>query len=96
MTRRFLLPVAAALTMVVAPAMAAQMTEAALMAGTEKCTALEQQFDHAIVKHTKDAKAADARTLRTDGGKLCVSGNTDQGTKKLQQALNDIGVKPTY
>ena len=90
MTRRFLLPVAAALTMAIAPAMAAQMT------GAEKCTALEKQFDQAIVKHTKDAKAADARTLRADGGKLCVAGKTDDGMKKLQQALNDIGVKPTY
>jgi hypothetical protein len=48
------------------------------------------------VKHTKDAKAADARTLRADGGKLCVAGKTDDGMKELQQALNDIGVKPTY
>lgn len=90
MTRRFLLPVAAALTMVVAPAMAAQMS------GTEKCTALEKQFDQAIVKHAKDAKAADARALRTDGGKLCTSGKTTEGMAKLEQALNDIGVKPTY
>jgi hypothetical protein len=90
MTRRFLLPLAAALTMAIAPAMAAQMT------GTERCTALEKQFDQAIVKHAKDAKAADARTLRADGGKLCTSGKTDQGMQKLQQALNDIGVKPTY
>jgi hypothetical protein len=90
MIRRFLLPAAAALTMVVAPAMAAQMS------GADKCTALEKQFDQAIATHTKDAKATDAKTLRTDGGKLCTSGKTNDGMKKLQQALNDIGVKPTY
>ena len=90
MTRRFLWPIAAALTMAVLPAMAAQMS------GADKCAALEKQFDQAIVKHAKDAKAADAKTLRTDGGKLCTSGKTTDGTKKLQQALNDIGVKPTY
>ena len=90
MTRRFLWPIAAALTMAVLPAMAAQMS------GSDKCAALEKQFDQAIVKHAKDAKAADAKTLRTDGGKLCTSGKTTDGMKKLQQALNDIGVKPTY
>lgn len=90
MTRRFLLPVAAVLAMAVAPAMAAQMT------GAQRCTALEKQFDQAITQHGKATKAADARTLRTDGGKLCVAGKTDQGMKKIQQALNDIGVKPTY
>ena len=87
MTRRFFWPIAAALTMAVLPAMAAQMS------GSDKCAALEKQFDQAIAK---DAKAADAKTLRTDGGKLCTSGKTTDGTKKLQQALNDIGVKPTY
>jgi hypothetical protein len=76
--------------MVVAPAMAAQMS------GSDKCTALEKQFDQAIVAHGKGTKAADARTLRTDGGKLCTAGKPTEGTKKLQQALNDIGVKPTY
>ena len=90
MTGRFLLPIAAALTMVVAPALAAQMS------ASDKCAALEKQFDQAIVTHGKATKAADATTLRTDGGKLCTAGKTTQGMKKLQQALNDIGVKPTY
>ena len=90
MTRRFLLPVAAALVMVVAPAMAAQMT------GAQKCTALKKQFDQAIVQLAKDANAGDARTLRADGGKLCVAGKTEEGMKKIEQELNDIGVKPTH
>lgn len=90
MIRRFLLPAAAALTMAVAPAMAAQMS------GAEKCTALEKQFDRAIATHGKGTKAADARTLRTDGGKLCTSGKANEGVRKLQQALNDIGVEPAY
>jgi hypothetical protein len=90
MTRRFLLPLAAALTMVVAPAMAAQMS------GAQKCTALEKQFDQAIVKHGTAAKASDAKMLRTEGGKLCVAGKTAAGMKRIEQALNDIGVKPVY
>ena len=49
MTRRFLWPIAAALTMVVMPAMAAQMS------GSDKCAALEKQFDQAIVKHATAA-----------------------------------------
>jgi hypothetical protein len=90
MTRRFLLPIAAALTMVAMPAMAAQMS------GADKCTALEKQFDQAIVKHGTAAKASDAKTLRTEGGKLCVAGKTAAGMKRIEQALNDIGVKPVY
>lgn len=69
---------------------------AASMTPAEQCTALEKQFDQQITKHTTSAKFAAAKALRTDGGKLCLSGKPTDGVKKLQQALNDIGVKPTY
>jgi hypothetical protein len=88
MFSRFVVPAAAAVLMLAtAPAMAA-MTKA------DECTALQKQFDAAIVKHEKAAKAADAKALRTQGGQLCTSGKADEGVKKLQAAFTDIGVKP--
>jgi hypothetical protein len=67
---------------------------AATMTPAQQCTALEKQFDTEIVKHATAAKAADAKTLRTDGGKLCQTGKNDDGVKKLKQAIKDINVKP--
>jgi hypothetical protein len=67
---------------------------AASMTPAQQCTALEKQFDQEIVKHGTAAKVAEAKTLRTDAGKLCQSGKAEDGVKKLDQALNDIGVKP--
>jgi hypothetical protein len=69
---------------------------AATMTPAQKCTALEKQFDGAIKTHGTAAKAPDARTLRADAGGLCTSGKAEDGVMKLQQALNDIGVKPQY
>jgi hypothetical protein len=87
MLTRLIVPAAALVMLASAPAMAATTS-------AQKCTALEKQFDAAIVKHEKSAKAADAKTLRTEGGTLCASGKADEGVKKLQAAFNDIGVKP--
>ena len=67
---------------------------AASMTPAQQCTALEKQFDQEIVKHGSASKAATAKTLRVDGGKLCTSGKDTDGVKKLKQALQDIGVKP--
>jgi len=69
---------------------------AASVTPAQQCTALEKQFDEQITKHASSPMAANAKTLRTDGGKLCLSGKSADGVKKLQQALNDIGVKPAY
>jgi hypothetical protein len=67
---------------------------AASMTPAQQCSALEKQFDQEIVKHGTAAKAAAAKILRTDAGKLCQSGKPADGVTKLNQALNDIGVKP--
>lgn len=67
--------------------------KAAAMTPAEKCTNLEKQFDSAIKKHEKAAKAGEAKTLRTEGGNLCASGKHAEGVAKLEQALKDIGVK---
>jgi hypothetical protein len=62
----------------------------------QQCTAMEKQFDQQITKHTTSAKFATAKSLRMDGGKLCLSGKPTDGVKKLEQALNAIGAKPMY
>ena len=88
MNARTLIVAASAVMFMSTAAFAASMTPA------QQCTALEKQFDQEIVKHGTAAKAADAKTLRTDAGKLCQSGKSDDGVKKLKQALKDINVKP--
>jgi len=79
-------------------AMAAALLSTGAMAATmtpvQQCTALQKQFDQEIVKHGSAAKAGEAKTLRTDGGNLCKAGKATDGVKKLESALNDIGVKP--
>ena len=67
---------------------------AASMTPAQQCTALEKQFDQEILKHATAPKAAAAKTLREDAGKLCQTGKNEDGVKKLRQALKDIYVKP--
>ena len=62
--------------------------------GSDRCTALQSRFDSSIKTHETAKKASAARALRSEGGQLCASGKTKAGIKKLEQALNDIGVKP--
>jgi O-acetylhomoserine/O-acetylserine sulfhydrylase-like pyridoxal-dependent enzyme len=61
----------------------------------DRCTALETQFDQAITTHGNAAKVAAAKTLRTKGATLCNSNKQASGIKNLQQALKDLGVKPS-
>ena len=62
----------------------------------QQCTALEKQFDQEIVTHGAMARAAQAKVLRADAEKLCKSGKPKTGVKKLEDALDDIGVPPRY
>jgi hypothetical protein len=61
----------------------------------DRCAALETQFDQAITTHGNAAKAAAAKQLRTKGGTLCGANKQASGIKNLQQALKDLGVKPS-
>ena len=61
---------------------------------TDRCSALETQFDQAITTHGNAAKAAAAKQLRTKGGTLCSANKQASGIRNLQQALKDLGVKP--
>src|SRR4051812_29286165 len=61
---------------------------------TDRCSALETQFDQAIATHGTATKAEAAKKLRTKGATLCSSNKQASGIKNLQQALKDLGVKP--
>lgn len=103
MNPRMLVTAAAAVLMLAGGAFAASPPShdyaarpqlAAAKTPAEQCTALEKQFDAAIVKHATAAKAADAKTLRQEASTLCTTGKAPDGVKKLEQAFKDIGVKP--
>lgn len=103
MSARLLVPAILGALLLSAPAMAGStygnsaqkgIQKAAAMTPAQKCKALEKQFDKAIKRHAKAAKAADAKAMRTEGGKLCASGKQADGIAKLEGALKDLGVKP--
>jgi len=105
MMTRLIVPAILGAVMLSAPVMAGSTThsdkssapamqKAAAMTVTEKCSALERQFDAAIKQHESAAKAADARNLRAEGSKLCSSGKQTEGIAKLESALKDLGVTP--
>jgi hypothetical protein len=77
-----------------APTTKANPQVAMAMSQSEKCTALQKQFDEAIKMHESAAKVADAKMMRADGAKLCASGKHSEGITKLETALKDIGVTP--
>jgi len=59
------------------------------------CTELQQQVDQLIKSDTAGSNIATAKALRMKAGQLCASGNTVQGIAQLEQALGELGQKPT-
>jgi len=59
-----------------------------------QCMSLQQQFDSAIKSHANAAKVTEAKSLRSDAGRLCTNGKSEDGIIKLRQALKDLGVSP--
>jgi len=64
------------------------------MTATQECVSWQSQFDKEIRTHANKAKAPVAKQLRDQGVAECKAGNVSDGATKLQQALNDIGIKP--
>lgn len=71
----------------------AKSASAAVSSATA-CRALQQQWDRVAARHRNDAGFVPARELRFEGGELCFNGRPVAGIAKLEQALEDIGVKP--
>ena len=81
--------------MIVSGAAALALAPAAFAASPShaSCSALESQFDKAVLT-THSASVAAAKDLRTEGGKLCAQGKVTEGTKKLEDAVKMIGETP--
>jgi len=62
----------------------------------EKCMSLDRQAMTAIKDHASAKKITEAKKMHEEGSKLCAGSNKDQGIKKLEQALRELGVKPQY
>jgi hypothetical protein len=60
----------------------------------ERCNALQRQFDHAITRHARAKRAAQARALRKKGEKFCAGNSQAQGIRAYATALKLLGVKP--
>ena len=67
---------------------------AATPAPADQCIAPTKQFDQEVMRHSTALKVDEAKSLRSDAGKMCQSAKYDDAIKKLKQALEDIGVKP--
>ena len=57
----------------------------------ERCMILQQQYDEATMNYERAGKANELKTIRSDAGNLCTSGQPAQGVVRLQQAM---GVGP--
>ncbi|HEY5598297.1 MAG TPA: hypothetical protein VIK47_05790 [Kiloniellales bacterium] len=108
MFARIAIPVFASASLLAGTAMAASQSKhddreagrrpqfAAMTSLVEKCTSLEQQTITAIRDHASAKKIVEAKKMQEEGSKLCASDKKEDGVKKLQQALRDLGVKPQY
>jgi hypothetical protein len=61
---------------------------------SDRCSALESQYNSVIEGKMNAPKADRAEGLHAQGVDACDSNNTDIGVQKLQQAVRELGVKP--
>ena len=61
---------------------------------SDRCSALESQYNSVIEGKLNAPKAHKAEGLHAQGVSACQSNNSDIGVLKLQQALRTLGVKP--
>jgi hypothetical protein len=60
----------------------------------ERCNALQQQLDRAIIQHARAKRATQARALRKKAEKFCAGKSQAQGIRAYATALKLLGVKP--
>jgi hypothetical protein len=93
--RRFVAVIAIVLAGMGTTAMAAGHVAAkAPITRIERCDALQQQLDHAITRHARAKRAAQARALRKKGERFCAGKSQAQGIRTYATALKLLGVKP--
>jgi hypothetical protein len=62
---------------------------------SDRCSALESQYNSIIEGKMGSAKADKAESLHARGVDACNSNNSDTGVQKLEQALRALGAKPS-
>jgi hypothetical protein len=61
---------------------------------TQRCAALEKQFDDALKSPGDGHNLTAAKKLRAEGGHLCEIGRHAAGALHLSEALAEIGLEP--
>jgi predicted lipoprotein len=93
--RRFVASIVIVLIAMGSPAMAAgHVAVKAPITRIERCDALQQQLDHAIIQHARAKRATQARALRKKAEKFCAGKSQAQGIRTYATALKLLGVKP--
>jgi hypothetical protein len=64
------------------------------LAATDRCTALESQWNSVKSQHKSASGFTQAEKYYNDGVKMCGNGNKDEGAKLIDKALHAIGVNP--
>ena len=72
-----------------------RMHQEMILAASDRCTALEGQWNSVKNQHKTASGFAQAEKYYNDGVKKCGSGDTIEGTKLIDKALHTIGVLPT-
>ena len=89
-----IIAIAATAVVLGAPVVGSQFAIAA-STPAQRCSALEAQFDKVAPSHKMVKDYTEATKLRTDAGTACAAHKETDGIKKLESALNILGVKPT-
>ncbi|MBN9069412.1 MAG: hypothetical protein J0H60_23975 [Rhizobiales bacterium] len=93
--RRFVASIAIVLATIGTSAMAAGHTvKKAPITRIERCDALQQQLDRAIIQHARGKRTSQARVLRKKAEKFCAGKSQAQGIRTYATALKLLGVKP--
>ena len=64
------------------------------LAATDRCTALEGQWNSVKNQHKTASGFTQAEKNYNDGAKMCSAGKKDDGVKLIEKALHAIGVNP--
>ncbi len=61
---------------------------------SDRCAALDAQFDGLVDKHKDNPELDAADQLHADGVSACAASETTTGVTKLEEAIRKLGVEP--
>jgi hypothetical protein len=62
------------------------------LTAAERCASLEDQFEQALPQHLEAKKLASAKKLAEEGSERCAKKEYSLGSRRLVDALADLGV----